>query len=101
MLSVDMTEILILFLLYTDTFLMHQPHCSILLVVITISVGAQVEFDHEASRNVIGMRTASLRPCSDLTLRCRTQVIFNLIHIVTALFHTHSIMYVHSLCQYL
>jgi hypothetical protein len=44
--SVHMTEILILFLLYSDIFSMHQPHLSVFLDVLIISPGVFIELDH-------------------------------------------------------
>jgi hypothetical protein len=92
-----MTEILILFLLYSDIFLMHWLHCSVFtdvmfLDVLIISVRAFIDFGHDATRNVIGVRTTSLRPCSVLTLRCPTQLISNLLHLMNLLFHVHIII---------
>jgi hypothetical protein len=90
--SVHMTEILILFILYSDIFSMHRSHRSVFSDVLIISAGAFADFGHDATRNVIGMRAASLRPCSDLTLRYPTQVIFNLLHLVNLVFHIHIII---------
>jgi hypothetical protein len=60
--SMHMTEILLLFLLYSDIFLMHRLHSSVFPDVLIISARAFADFGHDATRNVIGMRTASLRP---------------------------------------
>jgi hypothetical protein len=53
--SVHMTEILILFILYFDIFLMHRPHRSMLPDVLIISAGAFTDFGHDATRNVIAI----------------------------------------------
>jgi hypothetical protein len=99
--SVHMTEILILFIIYFDIFSMHQPHRSVFLDVLIISTGGFTDFGHDATKNVIVIWTAALRPCSDLTLRCPTQLNCNLIHVLIVVFCTHNIMYVQSLCRYL
>jgi hypothetical protein len=99
--SVHTTEILILFLRYYDNFSMHRPHRSVFPDVLIISVVAFVDFSHDATKNVIVVWTAALRPCSDLTLRCPTQLNCNLIHVVIVVFCTHNIMYVQSSCRYL
>jgi hypothetical protein len=99
--SLHTTEILILFLLYYDIFSMHWPHHSVFPDVLIISTGAFADFGHDATRNVIVVWTATLRPCSDLTLRCPTQVNCNLLHVVIVVFCIHNIMYVQSLCRYL
>jgi hypothetical protein len=99
--SVHMTEILILFILYSDIFSMHRPHRSVFPDVLVISGGAFADFGHDATRNVIAVWTATLWPCSDLTLRCPTQVNCNLLHVVIVVFCTHNIRYVQSLCRYL
>jgi hypothetical protein len=98
---VHMTEILILFILYYDIFSMHRPHRIVFPGVLITSVGAFTDFGHDAARNVIVVWTATLRPCSDLTLRCPTQLNCNIIHVVIIVFCTHNIMYVQSLCRYL
>jgi hypothetical protein len=99
--SVHMTEILILIILYSDIFSMHRPHHSVFSDVLIISVGAFADFGHNTTRNVIVVWIAALWPCSDLTLRCPTQLDCNLIHVVIIVFCTHNIMYVQSLCRYL
>jgi hypothetical protein len=53
--SVHMTEILILFILYSNIFSMHQPHCSVFLDALIISAGAFTDFGHDATRNVIAV----------------------------------------------
>jgi hypothetical protein len=53
--SMHMTEILILFLLYYDIFLMHQPHRSVFSDVLIISVGAFTDFGHDATKNMIAV----------------------------------------------
>jgi hypothetical protein len=53
--SVHMTEILNLFILYSDIFSMHQPHRSMFPDVLIISAGAFVDFGHDATRNVIAV----------------------------------------------
>jgi hypothetical protein len=57
--SVHTTEILILFLLYSDIFSMHRPHLNVFLDVLIISPGAFTELDHNATRNVIGAQSAT------------------------------------------
>jgi hypothetical protein len=99
--SVHTTEILILFLQYCDIFSMHRPNHSMFPDVLIISAGAFADFGHDATRNVIVVWTAALRPYSDLTLRCPTQLNCNLLHVVIVVFCTHNIMYVQSLCWYL
>jgi hypothetical protein len=99
--SVHTTEILILFLRYYDIFSMHRPNRSVFPDVLIISAGAFVDFGHDATRNVIAVWIAALRPYSDLTLRCPTQLNCNLLHVVIVVFYTNNIMYVQSLCQYL
>jgi hypothetical protein len=69
--------------------------------VLIISAGAFIVFGHNATRNVIGVRTAALRPCSDLTLRCPTQVISNILHLVNLVFHVHIIIPIRVPCQFL
>jgi hypothetical protein len=51
--SVHMTEILILFILYSDIISMHRPHRSVFSDVLNISTGAFADFGHDATRNVI------------------------------------------------
>jgi hypothetical protein len=51
--SVHMTEILILFILYSDIFSMHRSHRSMFYDVLIISAGAFADFGHDATRNVI------------------------------------------------
>jgi hypothetical protein len=99
--SVHMTQILILFILYSDIFSMHRSHRSVFSDVLIISVGAFTDFGHDTTRNVIVVWTTILRPCSDLTLRCPTQLNCNLLHVVIVVFCTHNVMYVQSLCRYL
>jgi hypothetical protein len=70
--SVHMTEILILFILYSHIISMHRPHRSVFSDVLIISAGAFVDFGHDATRNVIAIWTTTLQPCSDLTPRCPT-----------------------------
>jgi hypothetical protein len=53
--SVHMTEILILFILYSGIFSMHRPHHSVFAEVLIISVGAFADFRHDATRNVIAV----------------------------------------------
>jgi hypothetical protein len=53
--SMHMTEILILFILYSDTFSMHQPHRSVFSDVLIISAGAFTDFGHDAIRNMIAV----------------------------------------------
>jgi hypothetical protein len=60
--SVHMTEILILFLLYSDIFSIHQPHRSVFLDALIISIGAFTKLDHDANRNVIGTQSATPQP---------------------------------------
>jgi hypothetical protein len=60
--SVHMTEILILFLLYSDIFSMHRLHRSVFPDVLIISAGTFTELDHDATRNVIGAQSATPRP---------------------------------------
>jgi hypothetical protein len=57
--SVHMTEILILFLLYSDIFSMHRPHCSMFPDALIIYVGAFTKLDHDATRNVIGTQSTT------------------------------------------
>jgi hypothetical protein len=52
---VHTTEILILFLLYSDIFSMHQPHHSVFADVLIISTGAFTDFGHDTTKNVIGV----------------------------------------------
>jgi hypothetical protein len=56
------TGILILFLLYSEIFLMHQPHHNIFHDVLLISAGAFTELDHDATKNVIGAQSATPQP---------------------------------------
>jgi hypothetical protein len=51
--SVHMTEILILFILYSDIISMHRPHRNVFSDVLIISARAFADFDHDATRNVI------------------------------------------------
>jgi hypothetical protein len=51
--SVHMTEIIILFILYSDIFSMHRPHRSMFTDVLIIPAGAFADFGHDATRNVI------------------------------------------------
>jgi hypothetical protein len=60
--SVHMTEILILFILYSDIFLMHRPNHSVFPDVLIISAGAFTKLDHDATRNVIGAQSATPQP---------------------------------------
>jgi hypothetical protein len=53
--SVHTTEILILFILYSDIFSMHRPHLSVFPDVLIISAGAFADFCHDATRNVIAV----------------------------------------------
>jgi hypothetical protein len=50
-----MTEILILFLLYSDIFSMYRPHRSVFSDVLIISIGAFADFGHDATRNEIAV----------------------------------------------
>jgi hypothetical protein len=52
--SVHMTRFSIL-LLYSEIFLMHQPHWSVFPDVLIISSGAFTELGHDTTRNVIAM----------------------------------------------
>jgi hypothetical protein len=99
--SVNTTEIIILFLLYYDIFSMHRPHRSVFPDVLSIYAGAFTDFGRDATRNVIAVWTATLRPCSDLTLQCPTEVNCNLLHVVIVVLCTHNIIYVQSLDRYL
>jgi hypothetical protein len=60
--SVHMTEILILFLLYSDIFSMHQLHRSVFPGALIISAGAFTKLDHDATRNMIGAQSATPQP---------------------------------------
>jgi hypothetical protein len=60
--SVHTTKILILFLLYSDIFSMHQPHRSMFSNALIISAGAFTKLDHDATRNVIGAQSATPQP---------------------------------------
>jgi hypothetical protein len=60
--SVHMTEILIIFLLYSDIFSMHQPHHSVFPDALIISAGAFTKLDHDATKNVIGAQSTTPRP---------------------------------------
>jgi hypothetical protein len=60
--SVHMTEILILFLLYSDIFSMHQPHRSVFPDALIISTRAFTKLDHDATRNVIDTQSATPQP---------------------------------------
>ncbi len=51
--SVHMTEILILFILYSDIFSMHRPNHSVFPDVLIISTGAFADFGHDATWNMI------------------------------------------------
>jgi hypothetical protein len=53
--SVRTTEILILFLLYSDIFLMHRPHHRVFPDVLITSAGPFADFGHDAARNVMGV----------------------------------------------
>jgi hypothetical protein len=50
---VHMTEILILFILYSDIFSMHRLHHSVFPDVLIISVGAFTDFGHDTTKNII------------------------------------------------
>jgi hypothetical protein len=99
--SVRTTEFPILLLLYSKIFLMHRPHCSVFPDVLIISTGAFAKFGHEVTRNVISVRTVAPWPILLLVSRSSDQVISNLLHVVKVVFHTHTIIYVQSLCTYL
>jgi hypothetical protein len=53
--SVHMTEILILFILYSDIISMQRPHRSVFSDVLIISAGAFANFGHDATRNLIAV----------------------------------------------
>jgi hypothetical protein len=53
--SVHMTEILIMFILYSDIFSMYRPHRSVFPDALIISAGAFTDFGHDATRNVIAV----------------------------------------------
>jgi hypothetical protein len=53
--SMHMTEILILFILYSDIISMHRPHRSVFSDVLIISTGAFADFGHDDTRNVIAV----------------------------------------------
>jgi hypothetical protein len=53
--SLHTTEILILFLLYYDIFLMHPLHRSMFPDDLIISAGAFTDFGHDATKNVIAV----------------------------------------------
>jgi hypothetical protein len=57
--SVHTTEILIIFLLYYDIFLMHRLHRSVFPDVLIISAGVFTELDHDTTWNVIGTQSAT------------------------------------------
>jgi hypothetical protein len=59
---VHMTGILILFLLYSEIFLMHQPHHIVFSDVLSLFAGAFTMFGHDATRNVINAQSAVPRP---------------------------------------
>jgi hypothetical protein len=52
---VHVTEILILFILYSDIISMHRPHCGVFSDVLIISAGAFANFGHDATRNAIAV----------------------------------------------
>jgi hypothetical protein len=52
---VHMTEILILFIFYSDIFLMYRPHRNVFPDVLIISAGAFADFGHDATKNVIAV----------------------------------------------
>jgi hypothetical protein len=58
--SMHTIEILILFLLYSDIFSIHRTQHNVFPDVLIIYAGAFTEFDHDDTRNVIGVRTAAL-----------------------------------------
>jgi hypothetical protein len=60
--SVHVTEILILFLLYSDIFSMHQSHHSVFSDALIISIGAFTKLDHDTTRNMIGAQSATPQP---------------------------------------
>jgi hypothetical protein len=60
--SVHMTEILILFFLYSDIFSMHRPHRSVFPNALIISAGAFTKLDHDTTKNVIGAQSATPQP---------------------------------------
>jgi hypothetical protein len=53
--SVYMTRIPIELRLYSKIFLIHQPHRSVFPNVFIISTRAFAEFDHDTTKNVIGV----------------------------------------------
>jgi hypothetical protein len=57
--AVHMTEIPILFVLYSDIFSMHRPHRSVFPDALIISVGAFTKLDHDATRNMIGTQSST------------------------------------------
>jgi hypothetical protein len=59
---VHMTEILILFLLYSGIFSIHRPHRSVFPDALIISAGAFTKLDHDVTRNVIGTQSATPQP---------------------------------------
>jgi hypothetical protein len=57
-----MTEILILFLLYSEILLMHLSLHIVFPDVLGVSKGVFTELDHDATMNVIGAQSATPRP---------------------------------------
>jgi hypothetical protein len=99
--SLHMIEILILFLLYYDIFSMHWPHHSVFPDVLTISAGAFTEFDHDATRNVIGAQSATPRPFIVKVLWSPGMVNFRVNHHVNLMPHMHTSNPVHTSNQFL
>jgi hypothetical protein len=57
--SVHMTEILILFLLYSEIFLMHQALHIMFPDVVSVYAGVFAELDHDATRNMIDAQSTT------------------------------------------
>jgi hypothetical protein len=76
-------------------------HRSMFPGVLMISTGAFTEFEHDTTRNVVGVRTTTPRECLLLVPRSSDQVISNVLHVIKVVFHVHTIIYVQPLCTYL
>jgi hypothetical protein len=59
---VHTTEILILFLLYSDIFSMHRPHHRVFPDALIIFARAFTKLDHDATRNVISAQSVTPQP---------------------------------------
>jgi hypothetical protein len=82
----------LIILLYCEIFLMHWQHRNMFPDVFIISTGEFTDFGHDATRNVIDVQTAAPQPCLLLVPISSDQVISNLPHVVTLVFHLYTIV---------